>query len=91
MALEDREEFDAIARHPVDDPVGALEYLAPVVATKLRNLPARHGCARRALCSDHELANPPLRGTGIVSSDEVADRLEIGERPVRPDDSQRFV
>jgi hypothetical protein len=90
MALEDRENLHAIVPDSVDDPVGALEHLAYVGATELVNPASRHGRASRTFGGGHQYAQPPLSCREIVTGDEVADRLEIGERPIRPDDGERL-
>ncbi len=89
VALEDRKDFYTIAPDSVDDSVTALEHLANVVATELGNPATSHGRASRT-CGSHQHANPPRSCNGIISGNEVADRLEIGERPISPDDGDRL-
>jgi len=84
MAFEDREDFYAIVTDSVDDAVGALQHLTNVVAPELRNPTPGQGCASRAFGGSYQHSDPSLSRNRIVGGDEVTDRIEIRDRPIRP-------
>jgi hypothetical protein len=85
MALENRKHFYTIASDSVDNSIGAFEHLANVVATELGNPPPGHRCASGTFGGSYKHTDPSRSGDGVISGNEVADRLEIGERSIRPD------
>jgi len=88
MPLDYGEHLRAISSESIDDPVRPLEHLAYVVPTQLGNPSARdgrHGCA---LCGRHEEGNPSSSCRAVVTSDDVADRFQIGQGPLRPHEGE---
>ena len=88
MALEDREDLYSIATDSVDDAVGELQHLTNVVAPELRNPAPGHGRASCSFGGRHQHSHPSLSCKRIVSGDEVTNRLEIRDRPIRPHNSE---
>jgi len=85
MTLEDGKHLNAFVSDSIDDSVGAFEDLANVVAAELGNPAPGHRRDSRTLGRDQQHANPSRSVNGVVSGNEVTDRFEIGERPLRPD------
>ena len=90
MALKDGEDLYAVAKDSVNDPIRALDDLAHVVAPKLGNPPSGHGHIGSTFGGIQQDTDPPLGRGGVVGGDEVANRLEIGESSVCPDQVARF-
>jgi len=86
MALEDCEDLAARRRDPVHDPIGPDQNLAEVIARKFRDPPAGKRRRRQRAGNGDQLRRPSLRRAAILVGDEVGDRVQVGERPFRPDD-----
>lgn len=84
--MEDRDDFDEVALKPVDQAVGPNDELAKVGTTELGDHATRLGeLEEAAWCRDEPADDEPsvlLR----VESDVVTNRLEVGDRPRRPDE-----
>ena len=90
MALEDGKHLNTICSDSVHNSVGTFEDLANVVATELGNPASGHRRASGTLGGGHQHPNPSCSRNRVIGRNEVTDRLEIGERSIRPDYGKRL-
>ena|SRR5690349_16806959 len=89
MSLEHGEDLATLPCDSVDDSIRTKQELAQVVPGEFWDAAA---CERRLSGSAgnvDELLHPSFRSVGIIASDEICDRLQVGLRAFRPDDGQR--
>ena len=84
-AVPDRGDLDIVFGYAVDDAISVEEDLSQVIATELRNTPARAREGGELICSVEHPADEELSQSWRILSNVASDRVEMRECALTPD------